>query len=84
MASIALDYLIGHTERSLRVLQRVIRTQEARWTAALDAANERYEYDREIAAAWAAYEAHKGNGHLWPHELAYADGLNEYEEGDSE
>lgn len=45
-------------------------------------ADERRRVRDEIDAAWAAYEAHEGNGHLWPHELAYADGLNEYEEGE--
>jgi len=36
----------------------------------------------EIDAAWAAYEAHENNGHVMPHELAWAEGLNEYEEGE--
>lgn len=82
MASIAAsDLLLDQTIAAAHGLRRILSAHNAKWTAALDAANERHEYDREIAAAWAAYEAHEGNGHLWPHELAYADGLNEYEEG---
>ena len=45
-------------------------------------ADERRLMRAEIDAAWAAYEAHDGNGHVMPHELAWAEGLNEYEEGE--
>ena len=44
-------------------------------------ADERRQVRDEISAAWAAYEAHENNGHVMPHELAWAEGLNEYEEG---
>jgi len=47
-------------------------------------ADERRRVRDEISAAWAWHDEHENNGHVMPHELAYADGLNEYEEGDSE
>ena len=36
-------------------------------------ADERREVRQQIAQAWEWYEAHENNGHLEPHELAYAD-----------
>lgn len=82
MASIAAsDLLLDQTIAAAHGLRRILGALSAQWVAALDAANERYEYDREIGAAWAAYEAHDGNGHILPSELCWAEGLNEYEEG---
>jgi hypothetical protein len=82
VASIAAsDLLLDQTIAAVHGLRRILSAHNAKWTAALDAANERYEYDREISAAWAQYDAHENNGHILPSELCWAEGLNEYEEG---
>ncbi len=83
MASILADLSI--TEHSpLTVLQgvrRIIQGLTLDVGIATAYADERRLMRDEIDAAWAAYEAHENNGHVMPHELAWAEGLNEYEEG---
>jgi hypothetical protein len=83
MASILTDLAV--TEHSpLAVLQgvrHIIQGLTLDVGIATAYADERRRVRDEICAAWAAYEAHENNGHVLPSELAYADGLNEYEEG---
>lgn len=84
MASILADLSI--TEHSpLAVLQgvrNIIQELTLDVGIATAYADERRLMRAEIDAAWAAYEAHENNGHVMPHELAWAEGLNEYEEGE--
>ena len=84
MASILADLAV--TEHSPLAVLQGVRTiiQELTLDVGIATAyaDERRLMRAEIDAAWAAYEAHENNGHILPSELCWAEGLNEYEEGD--
>ena len=84
MASILADLSITeHTPLAvLQGVRNIIQGLTLDLGIATAYADERRLMRAEIDAAWAAYEAHENNGHVMPHELAWAEGLNEYEEGE--
>ena len=63
-------------------ISKIIERGRYRRIGAEDAAKVEGLYRIEEEIAWEAYERHENNGHILPSELCWAEGLNEYEEGD--